>query len=274
MTTGQPEALEDAWIQNTLESMDLFAKLATTPVLDELRDQASPPRNYNPTSPRHQASADFQRDLRVRDMHTMAENCAQAVALLRDTPSRELLESLLLSKTPFKKSTRILNKHRGTRYTVEGVSTFYHYFFEVDAIPRSLWSDAIRRRGGSTLKTALHGDSDLVLWRLGEHVVVDLRDGLEEAFTQCHMRLKELRQMPTNFATIKMIQACVDGMTKSHQALTESEVRMKDMLRKLEQFRQSRRQIQVLSAHDLGEFSGPSDTSAKLLMAAEEGLEA
>lgn len=274
MTTGQPESKDDDWIVQSLHGLDLFPKLATTPVLDELRDQCVPPSNYNPTSPSHQDSAAFQRDIRVRDMHAMTADCSQAVAILRDTAAREFLEALLLSKTPFKKSARILNKHCGTRFTVGAVSMFYHYFFEVDAIPRSKWSEAIRKRGGSALKTALQGDSELVLWRLGESVAVDLRDGLEEAFTQCYMRLKELRQMPTNFATIKMIQGCVDGLTKTHQALTESEVRMKDMLSKLEQFRQSRRQIHMLSAQDLGEFSGPSDGGTKLLMASAEELEA
>ena len=204
-------------------------------------------------------------------MHAMTKECKEACDIRNNASAREMAEQLLLAYTPFKKTARMVNKTCRTQYKHEGIAQFYHYFFNVDAIPRSAWADAIKRRPGAiNFRSALIGDSDLVLWRMGERVVVDTRTALEEAFTQCYMRLIDMKNMPTSMATIKMTQACVEGLVRSHQALTESEVRMKDMLERLENFRQTRREVAIPDARQLGHISYNDEATKTSIRMLEE----
>ena len=259
MTQNSAVAEDNDWIRETLNDLDLYGKIATDPVLNALRQQvreAGVPSNYQPSSRTHGPSIEFQRKLRVREMHIMTDNCKRACELRANPDAKEKAEQMLLAFTPFAKVAQQLNKHCRTRYRAEVVALFYHYFFDIEALPRSTWSDVLRRKSGATTyKAALIGKPNLVLWRMGEDIVVETKEALEEAFTQATMRLIEMRSMPTNLATVKMMQCCVESIVRVHGALGESEVRMKDVLTQLKNFQQSRKAVVIPSYQDLGETS-------------------
>jgi len=223
MTQNSSVADDNTWIQETLGELNLFQKQATDKVLDALRaeiKEVGVPANYQPSSRTHAPSVEFQRKLRIREMHIQTPSCKRACELRANGDAREKTEQLLLAYTPFPKVAKQVNKLCRTNYRADVIALFYHYFFEVEAISRSSWSDALRRRpGGLLYKSALIGKSDLVLWRMGEDIVVETREALEEAFTQATMRLYEMRGMPTNMATMKMMQAAVESIVRVHGAM-------------------------------------------------------
>ncbi len=279
MTQNSAVGEDNAWIQQTLGDLDLFQKQATDKVLDALRAQTREvgiPDNYQPSSRTHAPSIEYQRKLRIREMHIQTPNCKRACELRAHGDAREKAEQLLLAYTPFPKVARQINKLCRTNYRADVIALYYHYFFEVEAISRSAWSDALRRRGGAMIyKAALVGKPDLVLWRMGEDIVVETREALEEAFTQATMRLLEMRNMPTNMATMKMMQAAIESIVRVHGCMAESEVRMKDVLSQLQNFQQSRREVQIPSFQALGatSYELEEETSKPMLPGSVEGLD-
>lgn len=262
LTTGSKVAEDNQWVQKTLGDLELFPAQATTEIIDKIRAELKPPANYQPASRTHTPSIKYQQELKVRDMHVMSPWCKAACEIRNDSAAREYVESLLLAYTPFPQVARQLNKKCRTRYTVDAISLFFHYFFNVEKVPRTFWVDATRRRVGSSyFKAALVGKPELVLWKMGEDLLVETREALEEAFTQAYMRLVEMRGMPTNMATMKMFQMGVDSLVRIFQAMSDSEIRMKDVMKQLEQFQQTKKEIEIPAAQVLGEISANMKSS-------------
>lgn len=256
MTLGDRALADDnGAIRGVLTQLGLFEKLATDPVLEDIRKDIEIPADYRPGALTHRKTLEFQKKLRVRDMHSMTVACKKANELRESPAHREFVEQLLLSYTPFAETARRTNEKFRSRYKKEEVAAFYHYFFNVEAIPRAKWVDAIKARRSIPYKSAMAGDNRLVLWRHGEKIAVDAHEALEAAFTQAFVRMEELRTMPTNMATIGMFQRGVDSMVRLQQAMSESEVRMKEVLKQLEQFKQSRRQVEIPDISALGEHA-------------------
>jgi len=257
MSTGHSDAEDNEWIRTALEQFDLFGRLATDTVLNQLRAEVKFPKNYHPTSRTHVPTIRFQKELRVRDMHMMAPNCRRANEIRENSAAREKAEVLLLGFTAFPVVARQVNKLCRSAYTADDIGMFYHYFFNVELLSRDQWQDAIRRRGRGVLyKSALVGSSELVRWRTGDNVTVETRSALELAFTTGYMMLQELRTAPFNIATVSMYNKIVDGLVKTHMAMGEAEVRMKDMMEQLERFQQTKRQVEIPGVDTLTSHSG------------------
>jgi hypothetical protein len=255
LLTHQEQA-ENEEIRSALGGLKLFEKLATDEVIDRFRKDIEFPVPYKAHTKTHLPSINLQKKLRVHDMHRKHKNCVNAIEILNNPLARDMVEPLLLAGTAFAKVAKTVNKKCNTRYLKEDIATFYHYFFEVEAIHRHQWTDAIKKRGIShTYKSALIGNTDLVLWRLGEKIAVRTQDALEEAFTQTCMRLLELRSQPTNIATMKMLQMGVESIVRIQQAMAESDVKVKEVIERLQQFKQSQQVIDIPSIEDLGESS-------------------
>lgn len=264
MTSDSKQSQDNEWIRETLKELELFEKLAPDEIVDSLRAQLSPPDNYQPSSRTHQPSIQFQRKHKVREMHLMSPYCKQACDLRAHPSHKEVVEPLLLSFTPFAQVAKQVNRRCRTRYRREVIELFYHYFFNVEEVARNQWASVIRKRPGAPLyKSALSGQTDLVLWKMGEAIVIDNHRALEEAHAQCFMRLQDMRNMPTNMATVKMMQSCIEALVRVETLMSESDVRMKDVLRQLENFQQARRETQIPSIKDLGpnkDSMKPSET--------------
>lgn len=257
MSTGHSDAEDNDWIRTALQQLDLFDRLATDDVLDQLRAEIKFPKNYHPTSRTHVPTIRFQKKLRVRDMHMMAPACKRANEIREKSAAREKAEVLLLGYTSFPVVARQVNRICRSAYTADDIGMFYHYFFNVDMLSRHGWQDAIRRRGRGVLyKSALAGSSELVQWRTGENITVETREALELAFTTGYMMLQELRSAPFNIATVSMYNKIVDGLVKTHMAMGEAEVRMKDMMEQLQRFQQSKRQVEIPGVDTLTSHSG------------------
>lgn len=257
MSTGHADAEDNEWIRTALEQLDLFERLATNIVLNQFRAEIKLPKNYHPTSRTHVPTIRFQKELRVRDLHMMTPTCKRANDIRENSAAREKAEVLLLSFATFPIVAKQINRLCRTAYTADDIGAFYHFFFNVELLSRHQWQDAIRRRGrGAYYKAALVGSPDLARWRMGENITVETREALELAFTTGYMFLQELRGMPFNIATVAMYNKTVDGLVKTHQAMGEAEVRMKDMMEQLERFKQSKRQIEIPGVDTLVSHSG------------------
>lgn len=252
-------------IKKALERHRLYPLAATKTVLEHLKEQATWPDKYDPAKKTSKVSTAFWRKLRIYDMHCKTAAVKNAVEILSTPTIREIVEPLLLSGTPFADVRKIVLRKTYKAYRADDIATYYHYFFDVSAISRAEWGTLIREEsaGHHVLESALLADHEVIRWRIGDlnDVRLDLREGLNEAFTQSYMRLKELRQLPTTPNVVKMMNQLVDSLLKANQGLVDQEVGKADLLEKLASFRQHRVQVQPVSVHQLGAFSGASRLS-------------
>ncbi len=259
LLTGNITGKKDKWVHDFLGSLDLFPDLLTTSLLQDFKEQARPPEGYDATKKTNQKNVQFWRGLRIFDMHVQTPTAKKAHEILVHPPLRDMAEPLLLSRTPFAEVAKILNRRFQKMYKAEDVATFYHYFFEVDAISRTRWYDTLKERKSSPiLRSSLDGNSQVTRWRMGDEdgLVFDFRSGLEDAFKQCVMRIKELGVRPTTIETAKTLNLLVDALMRTNQGLVDAETEKSDMIKKLTEFRQARKPIPIQSVQALGAHSG------------------
>lgn len=244
-------------IREHLRKHRLFPELATDEVIQKIREEIQFPDGYNPSIKDAKITRAYQQEMKVRGMVENTAACKEANVIRDNLPVRDVIEPLLLSASPFVRVARIVNKQRNTRFTKEGVEMFFHYYFNADLHTVTEWQDASRMHPNRDLMlAATNRRPELVEWKLGEEVIMDMRKVLEEAFTQAYMWLIQLRKLPLTPDTAKMFHQLSDAVVKIHMAMGESEVRMKEMMEQLKKFIQSRKSVDIPSVESLEAYSG------------------
>lgn len=248
---SKAESTDEAII-SALDGLDLFPGEATPKVLSEMREMATPPSPMDLSKIKRPDVIRFLRELRVLDLHRMTPACSRATKLLKTPRARDVVEQLLLAHTPMPALLKVLERRGCPGWTAEDVDTFRHCFFEPSAWSKDQWVAAVRKRvTGKSLRTALTGHPEVTLWRMGESIVVDSRNALEEALRQSYLRLLEIKDRPTDGSTAKIMLMCIDGIDRAQKALRENSLVAADMLKKLEKFQSAQRAFTVQPVQSL-----------------------
>lgn len=250
--------------------MDLFESALTEDVIHALAERAvnGRPEGFDPYRLSKPATARFLRDLRVYDMHTKTKHAETALKILGNASYREATQMLLLSRTPYAQTAKTLNQKFGTSFVAQDVATFYHYFFEVEALSTGEWYRLLAERQESLLlRSSLGSDTAMTRWRLGDvdGLSTDIREGLEEIMLQARLRIRDLRNQPTTVQTAKMLLAFAEVFTSSHEQMLKAEMNQSDLLQELESFRQRKETMTFPSVDNIGSIAKPANRGGMIV---------
>lgn len=252
----------DAELQKTLDDWGILQPGPTywgflrQRVLDELPD------NFDPANRLHRASMAYLRAQKVYEMFFPSPGVEEAWAVLADPSRRTVIEQALMAHLDFKTIALKLNRKHSWHLTEEGVSLFYHFFWNVKLLTFDEWGRFLYNRTVfyDRHMALLQAPPSLAFFHLRLDQALESKRMIQRAQEIAFHTLEEVNLRPgTPPDKVKAIGILSKVVIEAHEALSTSDMALKDVLHQFERFRMEHPPAAPLSIHTLapnGNFSG------------------
>jgi hypothetical protein len=220
------------------------------------------PEVLEPRIPTHRASVNFLRAQQVYEFFNPNEAMNGAWTILKDPEYRLAVEQALMGRLTPKQIAYELNRAHKWHLTEEGVAQFGHCFWNVKLLTFDDWGRFLYGRTALYERhmALLSAPAMLTLHHLGVEQQVESKAMIEQAQKQIFFTFMELAQKPgTDQAKVKGMAILNKAMLDSHEALSTSDMQLKDVLKNFEKFRIQHNQPAPKSIHELapeGNYTG------------------
>lgn len=181
----------------------------------------------------------------IYDLWFPHSHVKEAYEILSTPQLRADVEQLLLSPLRVEDVVARLNDHHGIHLTLEGVSSFGHYFWNKRLLPMHEWVGLMEDRPFVNNNTAIIRVSPdvaqtLVPWVMGyAGPPASLNTGTVAKRMRdiAFLKVLEIERNPATLAHSKMMKNYMDVIKAAESELRQSDVALKDVLRAFEKFR-------------------------------------
>jgi hypothetical protein len=260
--------LTDAQIQKQLEDWGFLT--ADPTYLPLLRQEvANLPVGFQPTNRTHRPSVRFLRDSQIFEMFHPSEAMTEALELLEDPEKRAAAEQILLARLDLDIATRKVNAKHSWHLTVDGLKMFGHYFWDVKALTFDEWGRFLYNRTAmyDRYMSLLLADPTLSFYHLRLDQTIESKKMIQDTQKIAHSLLLEVSQKPgSGIDKVKSVGILGKIVIEAHNALSTSDMALKDVLKQFEHWRMEHPQVMPPSVRSLapaGNFSGSGAETKK-----------
>ena len=254
------EKVGNATILKTLEDWGFLSPQDT--YLEFLRQDIEKPVPFDPTNKLHRPSMKYLRDQRVHELFFPTDAVEEAWAILSDPNKRLVVEQLLLSRLDLKSAIHRINKTRNWLLTADGVSMFQHFFWNVPLLTFDEWGRFLYGRTAmyDRYMGLLTAPPQLAYHHLRLEQTLESKRMIQRTQEIAFFALEEVAQKPgVSVEKVKAIGVLGKTVIECHNALSTSDMALKDVLKQFERFRMEHPQSAPPDIKQLapgGNFSG------------------
>jgi hypothetical protein len=260
---------DDAPILKTLEDWGFLSP--QDKYLSFLR-QALPekPEDFDHTNKLHRPSMKFLRDLGVYDLFFATDATEEAWSILSDPNKRMVVEQVLLARLDLKAGALRVNKSRNWHLTSEGLATYQHFFWNVPLLTFDEWGRFLYGRTAmyDRFMGLLTAPASLAFHHLRLEQTLESKRMIQRTQEIAYFALEEVAQKPgVSTDKVKAIGVLGKTVIECHNALSTSDMALKDVLKQFERFRMEH---PVMAPPDIkqlapgGNFSGSGAEKEKV----------
>jgi hypothetical protein len=228
-----------------------------------LRQSLPPkPQDFDPFDITHRPSQGYLRHLGILEMFRSTPAMQEALDILSKPEQRLVVEQVILSRLDLKVTAQRVNKRHGWFLTDPGIATYRHYFWNPQLLTFDEWGRFLFGRSALYERhmSLLQGDQRVALHHLRIDQGIESKLMIQRAQEIAYFTLEEVDLKPgTAPDKVKAISVLAKAIVECHEALSTSDMALKDVLKQFERFRMehphpSPQDIRRLAP--LGNFSG------------------
>lgn len=201
---------------------------------------ADRPAGFDPANRLHQASMKFLRDVKVYELFHPNEATEEAWSILSDPNQRFLVEQALMSKLDLKLAAQKLNKKYGFFLTADGLQAFYHYFWNVKLLTFDEWGRFLYGRSAMYERhmALFQAPPSLAFFHLRLDQSLESKKMIQRVQEIAYHTCEEISTKPgTTPDKVKAIALLGKVVIEAHNALSTSDMALKDVLQQFERWR-------------------------------------
>lgn len=220
------------------------------------------PDDFDPLDLTHRPSQMFLRRIGIYDMFRNTQAVQEAWSILARPEQRLAVEQIVLARLDLKTSAQRVNRKHGWFLTVEGIEAYRHYFWNPQLLTYDEWGRFLYGRSAlyERQMALLQGDQRIALYHLHIDQAVESKVMIQRAQEIAYFTLEEINQKPgTQADKVKAITLLTKAVVECHEALSTSDMALKDVLKQFERFRiehPHQAPPDIRSLAPVGNFSG------------------
>jgi hypothetical protein len=199
-----------------------------------------PPPNFDSANFLDRPSMRYLREQGVYEYFRSPQEMAEAWDLMASPEKRLVAEQLVLSRVDLKIPCQKINKKHGWFLTEDGIKTFAHYFWNPSLLTFDEWGRYLYGRSALYERhmALLHGNTNLAFFHLRIEQTVESKAMIQRAQEIAYFAMEEVNLKPgTGADKIKAISVLAKAVVECHEALSTSDMALKDVLKQFERFR-------------------------------------
>jgi hypothetical protein len=231
-----------------------------------MRSDISPPPNFDPANKLHRPSMKFLREEKVYDIFYPGDAMQEAWDILSNPEKRLVVEQVLLARLDTKDASYRINKKQNWYLTAKGLELFRHYFWNVGLLTFDEWGRYLYGRAAlyERYMSLLQGSKNLAYFHLRLDQAMESKHMLKRAQEICFFTLEEAAQKPgTGIEKVKAITTLTKSLVDCHNALSTSDMALKDVLSQFENFRMKHPEVAPPSIRTLAPHGNYSDSGVE-----------
>jgi hypothetical protein len=229
------------------------------------------PQDFDPIDITHRPSQAYLRQLGILEMFRSTPAMQEALDILSKPDQRMVSEQIILSRLDLRVTAQRVNKVNGWFLTESGIAAFRHYFWNSKILTFDDWGRFLYGRAAlyERYMALLHGDARVALHHLRIDQGIESKLMIQRAQEIAYYTLEEVDLKPgTAPDKVKAISVLTKAIVECHEALSTSDMALKDVLKQFERFRiehphPSPQDIRALAP--AGNFSGGGQTEKEKL---------
>lgn len=230
---------EDAQILKHLEDWGFLSP--DDKFIPFLRQSLPPvPTDFDPLDFTHRPSQIFLRQLGILEAFRNPPEMQEAWDILSKPDQRLVVEQVILSRLDIKVTAQRINKRHGWFLSEDGINAFRHYFWNPKLLTFDEWGRFLYGRSALYERhmSLLHGDQRVALHHLRIDQGIESKLMIQRAQEIAYFTLEEVDLRPgTAPDKVKAISVLAKAVVECHEALSTSDMALKDVLKQFERFR-------------------------------------
>lgn len=220
------------------------------------------PPGFDPAARLHQPSMKYLREMKVYDLFYPTEATQEAWNILADPTQRSLAEQVLMGRLDLKSTAQKLNKKYNLFLTTEGLQAFYHFFWNVKLMTFDEWGRFLYGRTALYERhlALLQGPPSLAFFHLRLDQNIESKKMIQRVQEISYHNIEEVNAKPGTMPDkVKAIALLSKVVVDCHNALSTSDMALKDVLQQFERWRMEHPMGSPPSIDELapkGNFSG------------------
>lgn len=224
--------------------------------------ETPPPVDFDPLDITHRASMRYLRQLGIYEIFRNTPEMQRAWDVLANPDQRLTVEQIILARLDLKMSCQRVNKRTGWFLDEDAIETFRHYFWNTKLLTFDDWGKFLYGRAALYERhmSLLQGNTALALFHLRIEQQIESKVMIQRSQEIAYFCLEEVNLKPgTSPDKVKAISVLTKAVVECHEALSTSDMALKDVLKQFERFRMEHPQqpppdIRVLAP--VGNFTG------------------
>ena len=223
------------------------------------------PPGFDPANRLHRPTVQYLRDMEVYELFFPTDAVEEAWNILASPQQRLSVESVLMSRLGdgmTKEAIQKLNRRFGWHLTLGGVEAYGRFFWNVNLLTFDEWGRFLYGRTAlyDRHMALLQADKTLAFYHLRLEQSVESKRMIQRAQEIAYFTLEEVANIPgTRADKVKAIGVLTKAVVECHDALSTSDMALKEVLSQFERFRMENPQTAPPSIHQLapaGAYSG------------------
>lgn len=230
----------DATLEKTLDDWGFLQPAPTFWGFARQRAIAAMPAGFNPANRLDRASMKFLRDQQVYDLFFPTAAVELAWTILTDPTQRIIIEQALMARLDHKTAASQLNRKNNWFLTGDALAAFNHFFWNVKLLTFDEWGRFLYNRTSMYDRhmALLQGSPALAFFHLRIEQSMESKKMIQRSQEIAYHTLEEVNLRPgTGPDKIKAIGLLGKVVVDAHNALSTSDMALKDVLRNFERFR-------------------------------------
>lgn len=225
------------------------------------------PGDFQPYNKAHRPTVRFLREMKVYELFHPSEAMVDAQEILGDPERRMAVEQILLARLDLKVLAQKINAKHGWHLTADAMELFRHYFWNVPALTLDDWGRYMFKRTAMYDKymSLLLASPTLAFYHLRLDQNIESKRMIQDVQRIAHATILELAEKPgSSIDKVKGIKLLGSVVIDAHNALSTSDMALKDVLKQFEHWRMEHPQVTPPTMKQLaenGSFSGLSTKS-------------
>jgi hypothetical protein len=229
----------------------------------------APPQGFDPMNRSHRPSVRYLRDEQIYEMFHPNESMTIALELLDDPQKRMATEQILLARLDPTIAAKRVNQKHNWHITGESLQMYGHYFWDVPSMTFDEWGRYMYNRTAmyDQYMGLLMASPKLAFYHLRLDQTIESKNMIKRAQEIAYFTLEEIAQKPgTGVDKVKSIGILGKIVIEAHNALSTSDMALKDVLKQFEHWRMEHPQVMPPSIRQLapaGNYSNSGLDPAK-----------
>ena len=229
----------------------------------------APPPGFDPLNLTDRSSVIHLRNLGIYEIFRNSPEMQEAWDILANPDQRLVVEQIILSRLDLKQAALRINKRTGWFLSEEGIKLFRHYFWNSKLLTFDEWGKFLYNRSMMYERhmALLHGDPRVALHHLRIDQGLESKMMIQRSQEIAYFTLEEVNLIPgTRPDKVKAIGVLSKAIVECHEALSTSDMALKDVLKQFERFRVEHPAFSPPDIHKIapiGNYSGGGKAEKK-----------